>query len=132
MILLPQMATFPQPFVFLVNSVFCSLGRLFVDLYALNLIIFDMQLQPRAGFSILYQFERHIKLVVVVVVEVIMIRINYREVSFDAVKACPDYFFHAISSLLYVQQPKLTLLKGAAYHLKFRNINSLRTFFSYN
>src|ERR687898_760381 len=106
-LLLPQMATFPQPFVFLVNSVSCSLSRLFVDLYVINLIVFDMQLQPHSGFSTLYQFERHIKLVVVVV---IMIRVNYREIYFNAVKACPDYFFHAISSLVYMQQPKLTLL----------------------
>jgi hypothetical protein len=61
MLLLSEMATLSQPLVFLVNCVSCSLGRLFVNFYMFNLIVFDMQLQyPR--FSILYQFERHINL----------------------------------------------------------------------
>src|SRR5687767_4039306 len=113
---LSQIATLSQPFVFLVNSISCSLGRLFVNLYAFNLIVFDMQLQPHSRFSVLYQLERHIELVVMVV---IIIRVNYRKASFNAVKACPDYFFHAIPSLIYMQQTKLMLLWRAAYHLKF-------------
>ena len=68
----------------------------------------------------------------IVVMVVIIIRVNYCKVSFNAVKACPDYFFHAIPSLIYMQQTKLMLLWRAAYHLKFGNINSLPTVFSYN
>src|SRR5215213_9365766 len=105
MLLLSEMAALSQPFILLVNCVYCSLGRLFVNFYMFNLIVFDMRWQPHPGFSILYQFERHIKLFVAVVV-VVMSRVNYREASFNAVKACPDYFIHVIPACIciYIQQ----------------------------
>jgi hypothetical protein len=78
------MATLSQPFIFLMNSVSCSVSRLFVDLYALNLIVFHIQLQSHSGFSILYQFERHFESVLGLVV-VVMVRVNYGEASFNAV-----------------------------------------------
>jgi hypothetical protein len=83
MLLSFQMLPFSQPFIFLVNSVSCSVSRLFVDLYALNLIIFHIQLKSHPWFRILYQFERYIEFVLGIVV--VTIRVNYCETSFNAV-----------------------------------------------